>query len=144
MVGGSGGGGGGIGSPTNPPTPKSPARRQCEQKAQQQYSQAQATALNKALLVALEGGAVTSGALGIGGCLVGSGIGAGIGALLGGVGSFGTVPVGCITGGISAALDGLPVSVVAGTISALITYDLDVRAAQNNYQQAMQACSVIP
>ena len=127
----------------NNSTPKSPARRQCEQAAAQQYSHAKGTALNSALKGAVIGGAVTTAVQGLAGCAVGSGVGGAIGALFGGVSAFGTAPVGCVVGGVSAALEGLPLSVAAGGITAGVTYYLDASAAGDIYRQNMQACSQI-
>ena len=130
--------------PPNDGPPKSPARQDCEKKAQQKYSKAKAAAQISAEKGILIGWAVTAGLQGVGGCLVGSGLGVSIGTLLGGVSVFGTTPVGCITGGVSAAVEGLPLSIPAGLVTGGVTYYLDASAAQERYQEDMKACSQIP
>jgi len=141
-------GGGGGGTATNNGPPKSPARQSCEREAQQKYSQAKTAALNGAGKGFLIGGGVTAGVQGVAGCAVGAAVGGTIGAIatiiIGGEGAFGGAPVGCVVGGVSAVLDGLPQSVLVGTISGGISYFSDTSAAGRTLQQDLQACSRIP
>ena len=56
-------------------------------------------------------------------------------AFLGGAGAFGGASVGCITGAVSAVLDGLPQTVAYGIIGAGITYVVENYMASNQLKQ---------
>jgi hypothetical protein len=136
------------GYPVAPSKPESPARQMCEQKAQQQYSQAKVAAVNGATKGFLIGAGVTAGVQGAAGCAVGAaagGILGGIGTIvLGGEGAFAGAPVGCAVGAVSAVLDGLPQSILVGAVTGGISYWSDTSAAGTAFKQTMQACSQIP
>lgn len=128
--------------------PKSPARQQCEARTLQQYNQAQASAVPNAVENALWGMGATAVVQAGAGCVVGAGVGGTLGAVatvtLGGAGSFPAGTVGCAVGAVDAVLVGLPQTVTVGGITALISYHLNLAAAQTALHREMQACSQIP
>jgi uncharacterized protein RhaS with RHS repeats len=128
--------------------PKSPARQQCEQKAEQQYQQAKSAAATNAFTAAKYTFFVTEGFNAAAGCAIGAGVGAAFGTTVaeftGGTSSFGGAGVGCFTGGVDMALNGLAPAALWGGVGGTISYLVDRNAASNDYNQAMQACSQIP
>ena len=128
--------------------PKSPARQQCEQKAQQQFQQAKSAAATNAFTAAKYTFFVTEGFNAAAGCAIGAGVGAAFGTTVaeftGGTSSFGGAGVGCFTGGVDMALNGLAPAALWGAVGGTISYLVDRNAAKNDYNQAMQACSQIP
>jgi hypothetical protein len=132
----------------NPQKQKSPARLQCEQKAQQQYQQAKSAAATNAWNGFKIGFGTTTAVNAAAGCAVGSGVGGALGTSIaeftGAMSSFGGAAVGCFTGGVDAALNGLAPSILVGAISGGVSYLNDYSSATTAYNQAMQACSQIP
>jgi RHS repeat-associated protein len=127
---------------------KSPARKQCEQNAQNTLSHAKLSAaissINTVGWASIMGGAVNFGA----GCVTGAAIGGTIGVLAtplsAGASDFVGAPVGCVTGGVSAALEGLPTNLVMASAGASAEYAMKRSEATNAYNTAMSACTQIP
>ena len=128
--------------------PKSPARQQCEQKAQQQFQQAKSAAATNAWNGFKIGFFTTTAVNAAAGCAIGGGVGAALGTTIaeftGATSSFGGAAVGCFTGGVDSALNGLVPSMFVGGITGGASYLVDYSSAKSAYNQAMQACSQIP
>jgi hypothetical protein len=91
---------------------------------------------------------VTEGFNAAAGCAIGAGVGAAFGTTVaeftGGTSSFGGAGVGCFTGGVDMALNGLAPAALWGAVGGTISYLVDRNSAKNDYNQAMQACNQIP
>jgi RHS repeat-associated protein len=132
---------------SSPGKPKSPARQQCEQQAAQAYAQEKSDAGADALKT----GAITFGVVEVGfatgGCAVGGGagflLGSAIAEFTGGLSSFGGAAVGCFTGAVDMALNGLGPSVTLGLIGGGIGYGVARDSATTRYGQRMQNCSTL-
>ena len=117
----------------------------CQNNAQRKY-QASVASLPSAVIRGAEVGMTASVVMNaFMGCLIGGGLGTAGGgiatAFFGGEGAFAGAPVGCLVGGVSMTLDGLPSTLIVGGFGAILTYFVELRGAQNQLQNDLQACS---